>query len=89
MDAPKDDRPPNGTLAFFWHYLKPVWPVIAFALILVGIATAAELLMYRYLGQLLDWMTTGTPQTFFSDHGFAIVIMVVVTALIRLSLIHI
>jgi len=83
MDAPKVDRPPNGTLAFFWHYLRPVWPVILFALILVGIATAAELLMYRYLGQLLDWMRVGSPETFFSEHGFAIVVMVLVTALVR------
>lgn len=83
MDAPKVDRPPNGTLAFFWHYLKPVWPVILFALVLVGVATAAELLMYRYLGDLLDWMRTGSPETFFSEHGWAIVIMVLVTAVVR------
>ncbi len=83
MDAPKLDRPPNGTLAFFWHYLKPVWPTILLALLLVGVATAAELLMYRYLGQLLDWMTVGTPQRFFSEHGTAILIMVLVTAIVR------
>lgn len=83
MDAPKVDRPPNGTLAFFWHYLRPVWPVILLALVLVGIATAAELLMYRYLGQLLDWMRVGIPDAFFSEHGFAILVMVLVTAFVR------
>ncbi len=83
MDAPKKDQPPSGTAAFFWHYLKPVWRVILLALVLTGIATVAELLMYRYLGQLLDWMTTGTPENFFADHAGALVLMVVVTAVIR------
>jgi len=83
MDAPATDRPPSGTAAFFWHYLKPVWPVILFALVLTGVATIAELLLYQFLGQLLDWMTTGSPETFFQQHAWQLLAMVFVTAIIR------
>ncbi len=83
MDAPRRDRPPSGTAAFFGHYLKPVWRVILLALVLTGIATVAELMLYRFLGQLLDWMTTGNPETFFDEHAAALVFMVLVAAVIR------
>lgn len=83
MDAPKQDLPPAGTAAFFRHYLMPVWKVILLALILTGIATIAELLMYRFLGQLLDWMTEGAPERFFADHAWSLALMLVVTAIIR------
>ncbi len=83
MDAPLQDTPPPGTLAFFKHYLMPVWKVILFALVLTGIATIAELLMYRYLGQLLDWMTEGTPKHFLAEHWVSLLLMLVVTAIIR------
>ena len=61
----------------------PVKKVILLALILTGISIIAELLMYRYLGLLLDWMTEGTPERFFADHGWSLALMLVVTAIIR------
>lgn len=83
MDAPLIDNPPNGTGAFFRHYLAPVWRVIGLALVLTGIATVSELLLYRFLGQLLDWMTTSDPATFFAEHTTHLVLMVVVAAIVR------
>jgi len=83
MDAPKTDSPPSGTAAFFWHYLKPVWRVILMALVLTGIATVAELLLYSFLGQLLDWMTEGSPETFMAEHGIGLLLMLFVTMIIR------
>jgi len=83
MDAPLVDRPPSEIGAFFIHYLKPVWRVILLALVLTGIATVAELLLYRFLGQLLDWMTTSEPATFFADHITQLLLMVFVAAIVR------
>lgn len=83
MDAPKSDQPPNGTGAFFVHYLKPVWRVVLMALLLTGIATVAELLMYRFLGELLDWMTAGEPATFFTEHASGLLFMLFVAAIVR------
>ena len=83
MDAPKVDRPPSATGEFFTHHLKPVWGVILFALVLTGIATVAELLLYRFLGQLLDWMTLGDPTTFFAQNASGLALMLVVAAIVR------
>jgi len=83
LRAPLDDEPPELTRAFFWHYLVPVWPVIAMAMALTGIAAVAEVLMFQFLGQLLDWMANSEPQNFLSEHGWGLLFMVIVTAVIR------
>jgi len=83
MDAPKIDRPPLGTAAFFKHYLQPVWPVILLALILTGVATVAELMLYQFLGQLVDWMGSTAPDQFFATHAPSLLVMILITAVVR------
>jgi len=84
---PLDDQPPvqppTGALAFFNFYLKPIRGVLLVTLVLAGIAAASELFVYVYLGRLLDWMTSSSPSAFMQTHGWALVWMVVVIALVR------
>ncbi len=76
-------RPPRSTAAFFWHFLGPVrWLLIA-TLLISGIAAVAELSLYAFLGQLVDWMMTSTPETFLDDHSWGLVGMAVVAVLLR------
>ncbi len=84
---PLDDQPPvqppTGSLAFFSFYLKPIRGVLLVTLVLAGIAAASELFVYVYLGRLVDWMTTSSPEAFMRTHGWTLLWMVVVIALIR------
>lgn len=81
-------RPPALTLEFFRHFLRPFHSVLKVTLLLAGISAVTEIFLYRYLGQLLDWMNTTSRDQFMNDHGAGLLVMVFVIALVRpLSLI--
>ena len=76
-------RPPAGVVAFFSYYLKPIrWFLVAL-LITSGIATVSELMLYVYLGDIVDWMGEGKTATFIEDHKIALIWMLVVAVVIR------
>ncbi|TNM62987.1 ABC transporter ATP-binding protein [Aliirhizobium smilacinae] len=61
--------PPKGLFAFCWHYTKPAWPW----LLLLGSCSlaiaVAEVLLYQFLGNIVDWLAGADRQTFFADEG--------------------
>ena len=76
-------RPPDNAADFFRYYLKPIrWFLVAL-LITSGIATVSELMLYVYLGDIVDWMGNGNTETFFEDHKTALIWMFVVAVIIR------
>lgn len=77
------DQPPQGTLEFFWFYLYPIRKVLAFTLLLAGIASISELYVYIYLGRILDWMADGERSTFIASHGVNLAWMFAVVVIIR------
>jgi len=76
-------RPPTRTLEFFKHYLYPIRRLLIVTLSLAGIAALTELFLYVFLGELVDWMASTSPENFFQSHGLALALMVVVAAVIR------
>jgi ATP-binding cassette subfamily B multidrug efflux pump len=79
----KVSRPPTATAAFFWHFLGPIRGLLIVTLAISGIAAAAELALYAFLGELVDWMTESRPETFLSDHGWALAGMAFVALILR------
>jgi len=77
------ERPPRGTLAFFWFYLYPIRRVLAATLLLAGIASISELYVYIYLGRILDWMADGERSAFLATHGVELAWMFGVVVIIR------
>ncbi len=83
LDDPRLSMPPRPTARFFAYYLWPIRGLVVLTLTLSGIAAVAELFLYTFLGDLVDWMGEGGHQTFLTDHGMGLVAMVVVVAIIR------
>lgn len=80
------ERPPGGTFAFFWRYVAPVKGVVLAALVLGAIAAVAELYLYAWLGQLLDWMTAGAERprgAFLQEHGASLLWMLLIIGVVR------
>ncbi|MBX2838557.1 MAG: ABC transporter ATP-binding protein/permease [Gammaproteobacteria bacterium] len=77
------ERPPTTTGAFFWHFLKPVKGIVLLALIVAGIAALSEVLVFVYLGRLVDWMTSESPEHFIAEHSVALTWMLIVVAIVR------
>ncbi len=76
-------RPPRSTAAFFWHFLAPIRGLLLITLLVSGVAAVAELALYAFLGELVDWISVGQPETFLAEHGWALAGMAVVALLLR------
>jgi ATP-binding cassette subfamily B multidrug efflux pump len=61
--------PPAGLLEFFWHYVKPIWPVVLTIALLTASIAALEIVMLDYVGRFVDLMSTADRATFFTVHG--------------------
>src|SRR3546814_418507 len=76
-------RPPTTTAAFFWYFLGPIRGLLIITLLVSGVAAAAELALYAFLGVLVDWMTVSSPERFLSEHGWALAAMAFVALVLR------
>ena len=76
--------PPGGLLAFYWHYIKPVWHVFVLLMIVGFISSIIEVSLFAFIGGLVDRMRLAPdPLTFFQDHWLLLTWMAVVAALLR------
>lgn len=77
-DAFPDDKPvaPPGTLlAFLWHYSKANWLWLLLASFIVGLLSLLEVALFKFLGDLVDWLSTANRTTFLADEGQTLAIM--------------
>lgn len=81
-DAPVQ-QPPKGTRAFFLHYLWPIRWLLLMTVVMSSIASISELMLYVYLGRIVDWMNSTAPGDFFSEHAVGLSVMVFVVVVVR------
>jgi ATP-binding cassette, subfamily B, multidrug efflux pump len=62
--------PPSALLSFYWHFVRPIWPVFALILFLDLLAALSEVLLATFVAQLIDLMKgAASAASFFSDHA--------------------
>jgi len=80
------ERPPEDLWAFYWHFLKPVWPVFAALLVVGMIGAGIEVALFAFIGSLVDMMkASSSPERFFAEHGRTLAIMALVALIARPS----
>ena len=63
-------RPPDTLGAFYWHYVKPVWPAFAVLLVVGFLGSITEVMLFAFIGKIVDQMRlAANPAAFFSDNG--------------------
>ncbi|MFD2251566.1 ATP-binding cassette subfamily B multidrug efflux pump [Pseudochelatococcus lubricantis] len=77
------ERPPETLLAFYRHYVRQVWPVFVALVISGGAAAALEVLMFRYIGEIIDLLGKTTPERLFADYGGRFLFMALLVLLVR------
>ena len=82
--VPDYRQPPAQLSAFFWFYLKPVWPAFAI-LVATGLAAAViEVALFAFIGNIIDMMRAAeTPSRFFEVHGWMLAGMAFVALILR------
>ena len=82
--AEEPPRPPSTMWAFYWHFVKPVWPWFA-ALMVVGlVGSLIELALYAFVGRIVDMMKDAkSPETFLSDNAWMLLFWGFVALILR------
>nr|WP_299815368.1 ABC transporter ATP-binding protein [uncultured Roseibium sp.] len=79
---PSKDMPHNG-VAFLLYFISQVrWPFVAM-LALGGAAAFIEVGIFNFLGDIVDLLDSGNKATFFSDHAWTLLGMVLVVLVLR------
>ncbi|TCK28943.1 ATP-binding cassette subfamily B multidrug efflux pump [Ancylobacter aquaticus] len=76
-------RPPEGLLAFYWHFVRQTGWVYVAALAAAFLVAIIEVSLFRYIGQIVDLVQASSPQTIFSDHGALLLWMAFVVVVAR------
>ncbi|WLR91426.1 ABC transporter ATP-binding protein [Shinella zoogloeoides] len=67
--------PPKGLLAFLWHYTRPAAPWLALLGLCSMVLGIAEVVLFQFLGNIVDWLSAGDPSTFLAREGDTLVWM--------------
>ncbi|MBB3808379.1 ABC transporter ATP-binding protein [Pseudochelatococcus contaminans] len=76
-------RPPETLLAFYWHYVRQIWPVFAALVVSGGITAVLEVMMFRYIGEIIDIVGKTTPDKVFAEYGPTFLMMAFVVLVAR------
>lgn len=68
-------RPPKKLMPFIWHYTKPIWPVLAGMSATTACIAVLEVMLFAFLGSLVDRLNSSSPETFWADHGWSLAMM--------------
>ena len=77
----RTEMPPAQLWAFISHYVDDAKPWLIIMALLSALLGMSEVLMFGFLGQIVDWLTVGDPETFFADYGLWLGLMVMVVVL--------
>jgi ATP-binding cassette subfamily B multidrug efflux pump len=82
-DAPPV-RPPETLLAFYLHFVRPIWPVFSLLLVAGLLGSLIEVALLAFVGSLVDMMKDAqTPAQFFADHSIILLTMAFIALIAR------
>lgn len=77
-------EPPAALLAFYWHFVRPIWPAFALILFFDLLAAVSEVLLATFVAQLIDFTKGATSAAgFFHDHAGVLLWMLFVVLIAR------
>lgn len=70
--------PPAQLWPFIFHYVRDARTWLIIMAVLSALLGAAEVLLFGFLGQIVDWLAVSEPETFLNDYGLVLGLMVAV-----------
>ena len=80
---PGDGVPPNGLARFYWHYLRQVRGILVAVCVLGFLVAWVEVLLFDFLGRLVDLAGAVPSPDFFAVHGRELIGMALVALVAR------
>ncbi len=75
-------QPPDRLWPFIWHYARPVRVPLLMVAVFSSLIALFEVLMFSFLGNVVDWLATADKATFLQNEFWTLVWMVAVIGLI-------
>lgn len=75
--------PPRTVAAFYWHFIRQAWPVFAVLTVVGFFVAIVEVVMFDYLGKVVDLVNTTPAAELFARHGGELLWMAAVMLLVR------
>jgi ATP-binding cassette, subfamily B, multidrug efflux pump len=84
FDERSIERPPDSLWAFYWFFIKPLWPFFVLLLIAGCLGSAIEVALMGFVGTIVDKMRTeADPANFVSTHATMLTLMAFVALILR------
>ena len=65
-----ETQPPSRLAAFYWHYVRQIWPALVAVLVVGFFAALVEVSLFAFLGEIVDLVREAeSPADFFEEHG--------------------
>lgn len=79
--AEEPTQPPQGFFAFCWHFTRGATPYIVATALLMAAIAIAEVWLFGFLGQIVDWLAQQDRETFIDDQfwpllGMSVLVLV-------------
>ena len=74
--------PPKGLFPFLWHYTRPAGPWLVLLGLCSMVLGIAEVVLFQFLGNIIDWLSGSDPNTFLAREGMTLVWMAALLLLI-------
>ncbi len=68
-------EPPKTLIAFCLHYTRGVWPWLAVMAVCTSLIAVLEVSMYAFLGNIVDWLSNHSRETFIADEGWKLALL--------------
>ena len=90
LNDAESTQPPNTLVAFCLHYTKGYKIALSFMTLLTAVLAVLEVSLFGFIGQLVDWLSTKTPETLFQEGGSQLIYMGLLILIIMpiLTLLH-
>ncbi|HDZ72238.1 MAG TPA: ABC transporter ATP-binding protein [Aurantimonas coralicida] len=70
------ETPPGGGLfRFVWFYAKPAWPLLLAMAVLTALISIVEVSLFGFLGQIVDWFSGVSRESFLAERGWSLALM--------------
>ncbi|MEM9633525.1 MAG: ABC transporter ATP-binding protein [Pseudomonadota bacterium] len=75
--------PPSDLSAFYWHFVRQIWKPLAWLMAFGFVVSIIEVAIFDYLGRIIDYLNTTSPDQLLKDHGSELIWMLAVVVLLR------
>lgn len=63
----KDTQPPSDLYAFYFYFLRQIWPIVSVACLISAISAFTDAIIPVFVGWIVDLFTKTTPETVWAD----------------------